>query len=159
MLADGPARSLVGVLELDHRLGERAAMGVEPLGEVAQVPEHLLGDAVERADVLVHARGCGAGALEQIVHGGHELVHPHRQDLLDRGEVALGAAQDIGQQAIGVAQPLEQRSRVGPQHAVGFHHLGDSRGGLLGLVDRGRGRRLQVGESALDCSPSACPAA
>ena len=151
MVGDGGCGPPAGTFQFRHRAGERAAVGVELLSEVAQVAEHLLGHVVERADVLVHAGGRGAGPFQQIVHGGDKVRHPYRQNLLDRPEVALRTADHVLQQPVGLAQALEQRGRVRAQHAVRFHHFGNGgRRCPLRLFDRLVGRVLQAQQPIAD---------
>ena len=52
-LADRLLGAAVALVDQRDRLGQRAAVGVELRGELAEVGQRLVGDGVERADVLV----------------------------------------------------------------------------------------------------------
>ena len=89
--------------------------------------------------------------LRHVVHGRDEIGHPCDQRALDLAHVLVRAAEHLLQQDVGLAQALEQRGRIRPQHVLRLEHLGDrGRGGLLGLLDRRLGRVLQLLERARD---------
>ncbi len=141
----------VALLDRRDRLGERVAVVLELHREVAEVAQDLGGHPVERADVLVHLAGGRVGVLQDIADRRDELGDPRREDVLDRVEVGVGAAEDLLEEAVGIAQPLEQRRGVGAHRAVGFEQLGHrGDGGLLQFRHRARGRLLQVAERLRD---------
>ncbi len=141
----------VARFEQFDRLGERAAVRAELVGEVAEVVQHLGGDGVERAEMLFDLGGGRAALAGQIVHGGDEFGNARRHGVLDRAHVLLSAAEHFLQQDVGLAQALEQRGGVGAQHGVRLQHVGDGRRrGLFGFLDRGLGRPVQLLERARD---------
>ncbi len=141
---------VAGVEQFD-RIGKRPAVRAELIGKIAEIVQHAHGHIIERAEMLFDLGGRLAALAGQVAHGGDELGNPRRHGVLDRAHVLLGAAEDLLQQDIGLAQALEQRGRVGAQHGVRLRHLGDGRGRrLLGLFDRALGRPVQFFERPRD---------
>ena len=119
-------------------------MTVEVHHDVAELAQHLGTDILERVDVVADLVRRRTGAVEQLVHHFDEPVDARRQALLDGSEVVLGAAQHLADEGVGLAQPLEQRGGVGPQHSMRFENLGDRRDSdLLRLLDRALRRLVE----------------
>ena len=149
---DGSGGGAVALL--DHRSGsdERLAVSLELAGKRAEIFQRLGGFGVEHRQLVFQRLGRKAVARADVVDGGHEVGHAGDQRAFQRIEIIVRAGKHFLQQDIALAQPLEQRDRVGAQNLAGFLHLGHCRDrDLTRLVDRRRGRPAR-GPSAT-CSP------
>ena len=137
--------SAVALLQKLHRLGERAPVGIELDGKIAEIAQHLDGHIVESAQVFFHFGGGGSALAGHVVHGGDEFGNARHHRVLDRVHVLVGAAEHLLQQDIGLAQALEQGGGIRAQHAVRLQHICHGRrGGLFRLFDRRFGRAVQI---------------
>ena len=101
--------------------------------------QRLRGLVVEDVELVFQHLGRGAVAHGDVVHRRDEVGDARHQRALQRVEVVVRASQDFLQQDVALAQPLEQRDRVGAQDLAGLLHLGH--GGdrdLARLLDRRR---------------------
>src|SRR5215467_14991822 len=146
--ARGP---LVAGIDERDRFRERAGMGVELAGDLAEIVERLRGHCLEARDVALHVAVRRAGLLCHVVHGCDEVGDARDQRALDVAHVLVRAAEHLLEQNVGLAQAFVECGRVRPQHVLRLLDLGDgARRRLPGLLDRRVGRLLELLERAGD---------
>jgi len=127
-------------------------MGVELTGERGQIGDGLCRHLLERGDMALHLAVGRPGLERDVVHRRDEIGHARDQRAFDLAHVLVRPAENLLQQDICLAQPLEQRGGIRAQHVLGLENLGDCGGGaLLGLLDCGLRGLLKLAQGARDC--------
>src|SRR5215471_19984269 len=82
VFADRGHGVVVSFFEQMDCVGEHLAVAVKLHRKLAEVAQHLRGEAVKRAELPVKLAGGGVGAFEQLSDRGYEFDNPCRKKLL-----------------------------------------------------------------------------